>query len=64
MCENLGKIAVCALILQKCHPKARCRRFFFVFFKLSFYLLLFGQVWKKLGKCGENLGTNGAWKAL
>jgi len=46
MCENLRKIALCALILQKWHPKSKCRRFFHFFGSHVF----FGQVGRDLGK--------------
>jgi len=50
MCENLCKIAACALILQKWHPKSKCRRFFNFVLEVIFYLVLFGQVWGKFGQ--------------
>ena len=58
ICENVSQIAVCALILQKWHPKSKCRRFFsFFFWNSCFYLVLFGQV-------RVNMGENGAWSVL
>ena len=47
---------LCALILQKWHPKSKCRRFLF-FWEVMFLQFFFGQV-------RENLGKNGAWSAL
>jgi len=55
MCENLRKITICALILQKWHPQLRCRRFWF----FEGYVFL-----GNLGKFGGTLGKNGAWCAL
>jgi len=51
MCENLRKIAFCALILQKWRPKSKCRRFFFW---MSYFLSSFsgklGEIWASLGE--------------
>jgi len=51
MCENLRKIALCALILQKWRPNSKCRRFFFL--EVIFLQFFFGQVreiWASLGE--------------
>jgi len=54
MYENHRKIAVCALILQKWHPKWKCRRFFFG--DCVCFCSFFGHV--------RNLGKNAVWSAL
>jgi len=50
MYEDLRKIALCALILQKWCPKSKCRRFFFleVVF-LQFFFGQVGEIWAKMG---------------
>jgi len=53
MCENLRKIALYALILQKWRPKSRCRRF--LFWRSCFFSYFSGK---------GNFGKNGAWSAL
>ena len=51
MCEHLRKIALCALILQKWHPKSKCT--LFLFWRSCFFSPFrasqgkFGQVWGK-----------------
>jgi len=60
ICVNLCKIAVCALMLQKWHPKWKWRRVFFVW-KSCFDLVVFGQVRRNLGKLGWNWGAF-TWK--
>jgi len=47
MCENVQKIAVCTLILQKWHPNDLQT---FIFLRSYFYLAGFGQVRGNLGK--------------
>jgi len=49
MCENLGKIALCALILQKWRSKSKYRRFFFwrLFF-FSYFSGKLGEIWGSL----------------
>jgi len=49
MCENLRKIAVCALILQKWHPKSKCRHFFGDHVSLKFFSGKLGEIWVSLG---------------
>ena len=60
MYENVRKIAVCALILQKWHPKSKCRPFL----RSSLHLVFFGQVRGNLRKFGGTLSKNGAWSVL
>jgi len=55
MYENLRKIALCVVILQKWRRKSKCRRSFFL--EVMFLQFFFGQV-------RGNLGKNGAWNAL
>ena len=62
MCENLRKIASCALILQKWRPKSKCRRFYFL--EVMFFQFFFWKVRGNLGKFEGNLGINGAWSGL
>ena len=50
MCENLRKIALWALILQKCLLKSNCRRF--VFSEVMFLKFFIRQVRGNLGKNG------------
>jgi len=45
ICETVCKIAVCALILQKWHPKSRCRCFF-SFIGHVFVLFFSGKLWE------------------
>jgi len=76
MCENLHKIALCALILQKWHPKSKC------FFGGHYFFVFFGQVrgnlaqaWGKFGqklclkcfdlkKCGQNEMQSFFWRSF
>jgi len=60
MCENLRKIAVCALISQKWRLNSKC----ILFWEVMFLLYRFRASWGNLSKFGGNLGKNGAWNAL
>jgi len=49
MCENLRKIALCALILQKRRPNSKCRRFsFFEVMFSGFFSGKLGEIWAKM----------------
>ena len=49
ICEYFRKISVCALILQKWHPKSKCRRLFLevMLCFIQFFSGKFGEIWLK-----------------
>jgi len=55
MCENLRKIAVCTLMLQKMAPRIKALT---IFLRTGFYLAFFRQVKGNMGTFMGNLGKN------
>ena len=50
LCENVRRIAVCALKFQKWHPESKCRR---LLWRSSLYLVILGklgEIWASLGE--------------
>jgi len=49
------QIAVCALILQKWHPKSKCRPFFGGHVFIYFFSGKLGKIWAKILRTPKNL---------